>query len=51
VETTREERNVEEYKHIVTWEVRTLLQFGKLENLKMEMNRMNIDILKILEIK
>jgi len=54
VGTTRGERNVKEYKEykfIATWNVRTLLQCGKLENLKMEMNKMKIDILGISEIR
>lgn len=58
VGTTRGVRNVErnvkkykEYKFIATWNVRTLLQCGKLENLKMEMNKMKIDILGISEIR
>jgi len=48
VETTGEARSVKdvrEYKRIATWNVRTLLQCGKLENLKIEMDKMKIDIL------
>lgn len=38
-------------KRIGTWNVRTLLQIGKLENLKMKMKRLQIDILGISEIR
>lgn len=54
VGTTRGERNVKEYKEykfIATWNVRTLLQCGKLDNRKMEMNKIKIDILGISEIR
>lgn len=34
VGTMTGERNVKEYKFIANWNVRTLLQCGKLENLK-----------------
>jgi hypothetical protein len=36
---------------IGTWNVRTLLQTGKLENLKIEMKRLKIDILGISEMR
>ncbi|KAF0764793.1 craniofacial development protein 2-like [Aphis craccivora] len=45
VGTTREESNVKNWRKIATWNVRTMLQCGKLEILKMEMARMKIDIL------
>lgn len=54
VGTTREERMVKESRQdrkIATWNVRTLLQCGKLDNLKIEMTRMNIDILGISEVR
>ncbi|XP_050528190.1 craniofacial development protein 2-like [Daktulosphaira vitifoliae] len=54
VGTTREVRSVKdvkEYKRIATWNVRTLLQCGKLENLKIEMDKMKIDILGISELR
>lgn len=38
-------------KKIETWNVKPLLQTGKLENLKMEMKRLQIDILGISEIR
>lgn len=38
-------------KKIGTWNVNTLLQTGKIENLKIEMRRMKLDILGISEIK
>ncbi|XP_025425707.1 craniofacial development protein 2-like [Sipha flava] len=54
VGTTREERMVKKSRQdrkIATWNVRTLLQFGKLDNLKIEMARMSIDILEISEVR
>lgn len=36
---------------IGTWNVRTLLKTGKLENLKIEMKRLKIDILGISEMR
>ncbi|KAI5692524.1 hypothetical protein M8J77_008381, partial [Diaphorina citri] len=38
-------------RRIGTWNVNTLLQTGKLENLKLEMKRQNIDILGISEMR
>jgi len=38
-------------KRIGTWNVRTLLQIGKLENLKVEIKRLKIDILGISEMR
>jgi len=38
VETTKDKINVKEYKRIATWNVRTLLRCGKLENLKINEN-------------
>jgi len=57
VGTTREVRNVKgvrdakKYKRIATWNVRTLLQCGKLENLKIEMDKIKVDILVISEMR
>jgi len=54
VGTTREERMVKKSRQdrkIATWNVRTLLQCDKLDNLKIEMARMNIDILGISEVR
>lgn len=54
VGTTREERMVKKSRQdrkIATWNVRTLLQCGKLDNLKIEMARMSIDILGISEVR
>ena len=34
---------------LATWKVRTLFQYGKLENLKQEMNRLQLNILGICE--
>jgi hypothetical protein len=38
-------------KRVGTWNVRTLLQTGKLENLKVEMKRLKIDILGVSEMR
>jgi len=38
-------------KRIGTWNVKTLLQTGKLENLKVEMKRLKIDILGVSEMR
>lgn len=38
-------------KRIGTWNVNTLLQAGKIENLKIEMRRMKLDILGISEMR
>jgi len=51
VGTTEEERNVKSWRRIATWNVRTMLQCGKLENLKIEMARMKIDILGLSEMR
>lgn len=45
VGTITEERSVKNWRRITTWNYRTMLQCGKLENLKIEMARMKIDIL------
>lgn len=52
--TTREERMVKggrQDRRIATWNVRTLLQCGKNDNLKIEMARMKIDILGVSEVR
>ena len=36
---------------IATWNVRSLYQTGKLENVKMEMDRLNINILGLCEVR
>jgi len=36
-------------QNIATWNVRTMLNTGKLENIKVEMKRLNIDILGVSE--
>lgn len=51
VGTTGEERNVKNWRRIATWNVRTMLQCGKLENLKIDMARMKIDILGLSEMR
>lgn len=38
-------------KRVGTWNVRTLLQAGKLENIKAEMKRLKVDILGISEMR
>jgi len=47
VRNVKDVKDVKEYKRISTWNVKTLLQCGKLENLKLEMDKMKIDILGI----
>ena len=37
--------------HIATWNVRTMHQPGKLENIKKEANHMNLDILGLAEVR
>jgi hypothetical protein len=39
------------YLQVGTWNVRTMLRKGKLENVKREMNRMNIDVLGVSEVR
>ncbi|XP_025412828.1 craniofacial development protein 2-like [Sipha flava] len=51
VGTTEEGGNVKSWRRIATWNVRTMLQCGKLENLKIEMARMKIDILGLSEMR
>ncbi|VVC30385.1 Endonuclease/exonuclease/phosphatase,Reverse transcriptase domain [Cinara cedri] len=51
VGTTEEEGNVKSWRRIATWNVRTMLQCGKLENLKIEMARMKMDILGLSEMR
>ncbi|KAF0730470.1 craniofacial development protein 2-like [Aphis craccivora] len=51
VRSVKDVKDVKEYKRLATWNVRTLLQCGKLENLKIEMDKMKIDILGISEMR
>jgi hypothetical protein len=54
VRTTREEKMIKRGRRdrrIATWNVRTLLQCSQLENLKIEMARMNIDVLGVSEVR
>ncbi|XP_025408999.1 craniofacial development protein 2-like [Sipha flava] len=51
VETTGEKENIKNWKRIATWNVRTMLQCGILENLKIKMARMKIDILGLSEMR
>jgi len=46
--TIGEERSV---LRIAIWNAKTMSQYGKLENLKIEMARMKIDILVLLEMR
>ncbi|XP_050546082.1 craniofacial development protein 2-like [Daktulosphaira vitifoliae] len=39
------------YKRVGTWNVRSLRRSGKFENLKLEMRRLNIDIIGISEVR
>jgi len=41
----------DDIKRVGTWNVRTLLQTGKLKNLKVEMKRLKIDILGVSEMR
>lgn len=41
--------NSNPYKKIGTWNARTMLQTGKLENVKIEMDKQNIEILGLSE--
>lgn len=50
METTGEERSVKNWRRI-TWNVRTMLQCMKLENLKIQMARMKIDIHGLSELR
>ena len=49
--TTTDRIFTKEVNRIVTWNVRLLGVCGKLENIKIEMKRLNIDILGMSEIK
>jgi len=51
VGTTRKERSVISWRRKATWNVRIILQYGKLKNLKLEMARIKIDILGLSEIR
>ncbi|KAL4084163.1 hypothetical protein QTP88_027996 [Uroleucon formosanum] len=51
VGNTEEEGNIKSWRRIATWNVRTILQCGKLENLKIEMARMKMDILGLSEMR
>lgn len=51
---TREKRMVKGDKQdtrIATWNARTLLQYGKLDNIKIEMARVDIDILGVSKVR
>ncbi len=43
--------NIREDMKIATWNVRTMHQAGKLENIKLEARRMNIDIMGLAEVR
>jgi len=49
--TTGKEISVKDWRRLANWKVRTMLQCEKLENLKIEMARIKIDILGISEIR
>ncbi|GFO04846.1 craniofacial development protein 2 [Plakobranchus ocellatus] len=44
-------RKMKDKLNIVTWNIRTLLQKGKLENIKQEMERMKLNILGLSEVR
>jgi len=50
VETTSS-KTKQNYKRVGTWNVRTLRKSVKFENLKLEMRRLNIDIIGISEVR
>lgn len=44
-------KGYEEYPGLPTWNVRSLFQFGKLQNLTLEMNRLKINLLGISQVR
>ncbi|GFN94781.1 craniofacial development protein 2-like [Plakobranchus ocellatus] len=44
-------RKLKDKLNIATWKIRTLLQNGKLENIKQEMERMKLNILGLSEVR
>jgi len=49
--TGKERTGIKNWRELATWNVRIILQCGKLENLKMEMARMKIEILGLSELR
>lgn len=49
--TSDETTKVKSIKKIGTWNVRTMLKIGKLENIKIEMRRLSLDILGLCEMR